>query len=231
MAEPKNIDRKNTLPTQNFVNLRGVKEGVLVLANGALRQILMVGGVNFDLKSEEERDAIIYSYQNFLNSLDFSIQIFTHSRKINIDKYIEGLNQRELKESNPLLRSQITEYREFIRAFVSENAIMQKSFFVVVPYDPVQLPEAGKKATKKIFTFLSKEKTSPIIKGEEELHIDQYLNQISQRTDQVVSGLNQVGLRAVPLNDDESIELFYNLYNPETTEKKGMTIANPSEQL
>lgn len=220
------INRKEALPSQQFVDVKEIKEGVVILKSGGLRQVIMVAGLNFDLKSEDEQEAIIGSYQSFLNSLDFPLQIFIHSRKINVDKYIDGLSQLEVKEANPLLRTQIGEYREFIRTLVSENVIMNKSFFAVVPYDPVQLGEASKKAGKKLFSLFSKKKAGQEadLDPEADPNFNEYLSQITQRSDQVISGLNQIGLRAVALNHDETTELFYNLYNPEAIEKKGLEI-------
>lgn len=223
MQEEK-VNPKQSLPTQSFVEVKEVKDGIAILKNGALRQIVMVSGINFDLKSEEEKEALIFGYQNFLNSLDFPIQIFVHSRKINVDRYIEGLSQIEVKEPNPLLRTQIAEYREFIRTLVNENIIMHKSFFVVVPYDPVQLSQAGKKAAGGLFKLMSKDKLDPLTKTSGDESIREYVGQLKQRTDEVVSSLNQIGLRAVPLNDEETTELFYNLYNPEAIEKKGLVL-------
>ncbi|MDP3880780.1 MAG: hypothetical protein Q8Q32_01175 [bacterium] len=220
------INRKEALPSQQFVDVKEIKEGVVVLRSGGLRQVIMVAGLNFDLKSEQEQEAIIGSYQNFLNSLDFPLQIFIHSRKINVDKYIDGLSQLEVKEANPLLRTQIAEYREFIRTLVSENVIMHKSFFVVVPYEPIQLAEAGKRAKTKLFGLFSKDKGNKKqeVDPEADPNFQQYLSQVNQRSDQVISSLNQIGLRAVALNHDETTELFYNLYNPEAIEKKGLEI-------
>ncbi len=219
-------DIKEATATQKFIEIRGVKNGVLILKNGGLRQILMVSGLNFDLKSEEEQNAITQGYQAFLNSLSFTVQIFIHSRKLNIDGYIQKLSAIELQEPNPLLRNQLAEYREFIRSFVSGNTIMTKTFFVVVPFDAVQLPEVGQKVTKKLFGLLSKK---PAAKETEEAKTQSFedraflqnASQLNQRVDQVTTGLNQIGLRVVPLNDDEIIELFYNLYNPEAHEKRG----------
>jgi type IV secretory pathway VirB4 component len=216
---------KEAIATQKFIEIRGVKNGILILKNGGLRQILMVSGLNFDLKSEDEQNAITQGYQAFLNSLSFTVQIFVHSRKLNIDGYIQKLAATELQEPNPLLRNQLGEYREFIRSFVSGNTIMTKTFFVVVPFDGIQLPELGQKVTKRLFGLLSK-KAKPVEpaqtqeSADEGRNFQQNANQLSQRVDQVTAGLNQIGLRAVPLNDDEVIELFYNLYNPEASEKK-----------
>ena len=117
-------DAKSALPTQQFINVKGVKNGVLILKDGGLRQILLVSGINFDLKSEDEQNAITFSYQNFLNSLNFSLQIFVHSRRVNIESYLENIKKIEAQETNPLLRLQIGEYGEFIRSFTSQNAIM-----------------------------------------------------------------------------------------------------------
>src|SRR5689334_4257951 len=120
---------KEAVATQKFIEIKGTRSGIIILKTGALRRILMVSGLNFDLKSEEEQTAITQAYQAFLNSLSFSVQIFIHSRKLNIDRYIQGLSARELQEPSPLLRNQLVEYREFIRSFVSENTIMTKTFF------------------------------------------------------------------------------------------------------
>ena len=147
---------KEALPTQQFIEIEAIKNGVIILKNTGLRQILMVSGINFDLKSEEEQGMLISLFQNFLNSLNFTVQIFIHSRKLNIDSYLEGLSVRESQESNELLKNQIAEYREFIRSFVAENAIMNKTYFVVVSYDPVKVPEGGQAITQSVLGFLKK---------------------------------------------------------------------------
>lgn len=204
--------------TQQFVDVEDIKDGLVSLRNGAIRRILMVSGINFELKSEEEQNIITYAYQNFLNTLDFSVQFIIHSRKMNIDNYLSKLEERKTQETNELLQNQITEYIEFVRSFVELNAVMSKTFFVVVPYDPIIVP-AG---SKKLFGLVGKGKDNTVI-GET---MEQKLTQMNQRTDQVLNGLNQIGLRAVALNDEELIELFYNLYNPETVEKKELKIAH-----
>ncbi|MDD5430994.1 MAG: hypothetical protein PHP03_02105 [Candidatus Pacebacteria bacterium] len=212
--------KQPTLPTQQFIEIETIENDLVKLKNGGLRRILLVSGLNFDLKSEEEQGVIIYSFQGFLNSLDFSVQIFVHSRKLNIEGYLSMLEEREGQEANSLLRNQIFEYKEFIKSFVSQNAIMNKNFFVSVPYDSVQLSPAGKNVTNTIRGLLGQKQTTVSETKTEEESIEQ----LDQRVDQVISGLNQVGLRAVPLNNDELIELFYNMYNPETTEKKNVKI-------
>ncbi len=211
---------KEAQPTQQFVDIEEIKDDVLILKNGGLRKVLMVSGINFELKSEEEQNVITYAYQNFLNALDFSVQIVIHSRKMNIDGYLEKLRERQDSETNELLKNQISEYLEFVKSFVETNAVMAKTFFVVVPYDPIVIPGGGKKLLG-FFGVGAKKKTVSL-----EQTLEQKTAQINQRTEEVINGLNQIGLRVVSLNDEELIELFYNLYNPKTVERKELKIAH-----
>lgn len=204
--------------TQQFVDVEDIKDGVVILKSGGIRRVLLVSGINFELKSEEEQNIITYSYQSFLNTLDFSMQFTIHSRKLNIATYLEKLEDIKKGEVNELLQNQISEYSEFIRSFVELNAVMNKTFFAIVPYDPVVIPSGG----KKIFDVLGLGKK---MSEQVDQTLEQKIAQLNQRTDQVINGLNQIGLRAVTLNDEELIELFYNLYNPEEIEKKGLKIA------
>lgn len=210
---------KEAQPTQQFIDIAEIRDDVVILRGGALRRVLMVSGINIELQSEEEQNLILATYQNFLNTLDFSLQFLIHSRKLNIAQYLEMLKEREAQESNELLRNQISEYVEFIRSFVELNAVMAKTFFAVVPYDPVVMPGSG---NKKLFGILDmgKKLTAPF-----EQTFERQLTQLNQRTEQVVSGLSQIGLRVVVLNKEELIELFYNLYNPGTVEKRELKIA------
>lgn len=218
--------KPESAPTQQFIEIESIENGVVKLKGGGLRKILLVSGMNFDLKSEEEQGIIIYAFQGFLNSLDFSAQIFIHSRKININSYLQKLKDREDQEPNELLKSQISEYQSFIKSFVSENAIMEKTFFLVIPYDPIQMPKAGSNITDTIKGLLGAKKTA----NTEEKNTEERMEQLEQRVDQVNGGLNQIGLRAVPINDTELIELFYNLYNPESVERKGLEIAQETSK-
>lgn len=205
--------------TQQFVDVEDIRDGAVILKNGGLRRVLMVSGVNFDLKSEEEQDIILHSFQNFLNVLDFSVQFVIHSRKMNIGDYLEKLRERETAEENELLKNQISEYLEFVKSFVETNAVMAKTFFAVVPYDPIQIPKAGENLIAALKFWGNKSQS----KNED---WEQKTTQLNQRTDTVISGLNQIGLRAVALNSEELIELFYNLYNPAIVEKKELKIAH-----
>ncbi|MBU2101695.1 hypothetical protein KKH05_03185, partial [Patescibacteria group bacterium] len=119
MTEPKKAR------TQDLIPIRDIENGVVYMKDGGLRQVILVDGINFDLKSEDEQQSIIGAYQNMLNSLDFSLQTNIHSRKMNIDGYLASLKKRQADEKNQLIKTQLEEYVEFVQSFVSENAIMQ----------------------------------------------------------------------------------------------------------
>ncbi|XOB46741.1 MAG: hypothetical protein ACKKMV_00955 [Candidatus Nealsonbacteria bacterium] len=194
--------------TQQLLEVDKIKEGVVVLKNKALRGILMVSSLNFALKSEEEQKAIIYQFQSFLNSLDFSLEIIIQSRKLNITGYLDKLKELEAKEKNELLKLQIGEYEKFIEELIAGGAIMSKSFFVVVPFIFAELPtliksEDDAKKTKKTLT---------------EERFQRAKIQLWQRMEFVALGLRRCGLQGIPLNTIELIELFWSLYHPEQAE-------------
>lgn len=197
-----------TSSTQRYVEVDEVRDGVIVLKNGALRSVLLVSSLNFDLKSAEEQDAIILQYQNFLNSLDFPVQIVISSRRFDIRPYIERLKDRENHQKNELLRLQISEYQNFIKSLAEVSNIMSKLFYVVVPFSPVEDKEKG------LFHSLTTlfNPAGAIVERRE--FFETYKNQLWQRVDHVSFSLSQTGLKVAPLNTEEIIELLYNSYNP-----------------
>jgi type IV secretory pathway VirB4 component len=216
--------KSNFANSQTLVEIEGVKDGIVILKTGELRRIVMVGGLNFALKSESEQNIITQGYQEFLNSLSFPLQILIHSRKINIEKYLATLDGRRAEEKSGLLQDQITEYQEFIRSFVSDNAIMEKTFFVVIPFLPISLP--SKDTFTNLIPFFKKSEAQ---KTESQAALDAAFEeakaQLTQRVSQVVEGLTVLGLDAEPLEDDAVVELFYNFYNPESVEKDHLPTA------
>ncbi len=214
-----------TKPSQQFVDIDQIKEGIVFLKNGGLRRILIVNGINFDLKSEAEQNLILSGFQNFLNTLDFSIQFFIHSRKTNVDLYLEKMGERKLQELNELLKIQIEEYVQFIKTFVEQNAIISKHFFCIVPYDPILL----KNQARGFFNLLSR-KSAQTQKQAVDSQKYENVQKLNHRVDQATNGLEQIGLRTVPLGDEELIELFYNLYNPQVIERKGLEIAKTTNK-
>lgn len=204
-----------SLPTQQFVDIKEVRDGVAYLKSGGIRKILIVSGINFDLKSESEQITILNSFQNFLNTIDFSIQLFIHSRKVNVDTYLAKMKQREALEENALLKIQISEYVEFIRSFVDQNAIINKTFFVIVPYE-------GASIQKSSFDIMSMFKKQTKVEANQSEQAA--LEQLEHRVSEVTDGLEQIGLHVTQLDTDEIVELFYNMYNPQLSEKKGMEL-------
>ncbi|OGZ36565.1 MAG: hypothetical protein A3I88_01885 [Candidatus Portnoybacteria bacterium RIFCSPLOWO2_12_FULL_39_9] len=192
---------------QKHLEIKEIKDDALVLKSGGLRAILMCSSVNFALKSTEEQDALIYKYQEFLNGLDFPVQIMVASRKFNIDPYIQMLQFKEKEQENELLRVQTAEYIDFIKGLTEMANIMTESFYLVVPFNPSPI---------KIGFFdklFSREKSEAKEQAFQELK-----TQLWQRVEFAISGLKGMGIRAIPLNTEEMIELFYKLYNPSAKE-------------
>jgi len=168
----------------------------------------MTTSLNFDLRSVEEQDSLIYQYQNFLNSLDFSIQIMVASRKFNIEPYIDTLKQKQQKQENPLLKMQTLEYIDFVRELTKTTNIMTESFYTVIPYSPSVVKKKG------LLNQFFKKQTQPA----EKQRFQELKNNLWQRVDFVAVGLQSVGVKAIPLKTDELVELFYKLYNPSAKE-------------
>lgn len=200
--------------TQNFVPIKEVRDGIIVLKDGSMRAVLMTSSVNFALKSEDEQKSIIFQFQNFLNSLNFDIQIFTQSRRLDVRPYINTLEQREKEQTNDLMKVQTREYIQFIKTFTEQVNIMNKRFFVVVPYSPISI---NLKKGKSFFSGLGGGGKKDKITDDSNFTTNR--SQLEQRIDIVVQGLNRSGVRSVQLGTEEVIELFYQLYNPGEVEK------------
>ena len=200
-------------PAQQFLAIDSIREDVIVLKDGGLRVVLMCSSFNFALKSTDEQDAVIFQYQNFLNALDFPVQFVIHSRRLNIEPYLEALGERQKEEESELLKIQIGEYIEFIKTFVASTNIMSKTFFVVVPFSPAGLAPSGI-LSKALSLFGA---TPPA--SMDERAFEERKHQLWQRVDTVVDGLQRFGVRSAALNTEELIELFYGLYNPTEFEK------------
>lgn len=209
MAEKKKSASAQSNSAQRFVDIEEIRDGVIVLKNGGLRAILLASSLNFDLKSSEEQDAIILQYQNFINSLDFPLQIMIHSRRFNIKPYLEMLKQKESEQANELLRLQISEYRTFIQNLTEVSNIMSKFFYIVVPFAPVEDQEKKGVFNKMTAMF----NPSQVIKEKLEF-FQTYKNQLAQRVDHVIYGLSGTGIQLTRLETEELIELLYNTYNP-----------------
>ena len=199
------LDNMPEATTQQLLEIEDIKEGVVILKNKALRGVIMVSSLNFALKSEEEQNAIIYQFQSFLNSLDFSIEIVVQSRRLNITGYLDKLKEFEQRQENELLKIQTADYRKFIQDLIAGGSIMSKNFFVVVPFTLIEIP--GLRAAKKQPTAVFSEE-----------RFQQAKSQLWQRMEFVALGLRRCGLQCIPLNTAELIELFWSSYHPEEAE-------------
>jgi hypothetical protein len=197
------------VPTQQFLEIEQIREGVVVLRDKTLRGILMVSSLNFALKSEEEQNAIVYQFQEFLNSLDFSCQILVQTRRLNITGYLDKLKELEEKQENELLKIQTRGYREFIASMIKEGVIMTKSFYVIIPFYPGPL-EATKFGGKKTQDQKPVSLTEEAFQG--------YKAQLWQRMEFLALGLRRCGLQAIPLITPELVELFWRFYHPKEAE-------------
>ncbi|MGK2848503.1 MAG: TraC family protein [Minisyncoccota bacterium] len=194
--------------TQRYVDIEDIRDGIVIMKSGALRAVLLVSSLNFDLKATEEQNAIIGQYQAFLNSLDFSVQILINSRRFNVEPYLNRLQDEEKRQENELLRFQIAEYKSFIKNLTEVSNIMSKYFYVVVPFSPAEDEESG--LFKKLFGVFRANRAS-LAHGD---LFETYKSQLFQRLNHVATALEGTGVRVTQLNTEEVIELFYNSYNP-----------------
>lgn len=192
---------------QAFVPVKEVRNGVIILKDGGYRGVLMCSSVNFALKSEDEQQAIVGGFQNFLNTLDFSVEIVVHSRKMDIRPYLALLSERMEAQSTELMRLQLREYIQFIRGFMDSTSIMTKVFYLVVPYTPAIASEVVSSS----MAFLGQKKSGSTSFGGSNFEDDRV--QLEQRMALAAGGLASSGLRAVPLGTEEVIELLYRSFN------------------
>ncbi len=202
--------------TQAFLEVQDIREGILILKNNSIRGILMVSSINFALKSEEEQTAIIFAFQTFLNSLDFFCQIVIQSRNINITPYLDGLKDLEEKQTNELLRKQTSSYREFIKNMVVGDTVMTKNFYIVIPYNLMEI--FGMKGAAKQFGIFKKESGGQQGQAMKDDEFQRAKTQLWQRMEYASMGLRRCGLEAVPLTTPELIELFWSIHHPDQAE-------------
>lgn len=199
-----------TPSAQQFVPLREVRDGIAILKDGSMRAILMASSINFALKSQDEQHAILEQFQAFLNTLDFSLQIYVQSRKLDIQPYLHLLHTLDAKQDNDLMKVQLHEYIGFVENFTNEVDIMTKSFFVVISYAPALISTKGG-----LRNILRRKTSNDAVILQTRFEEDR--SQIEQRIAVVEQGLHRIGVRIVLLGTNEVIELFYHLFNPGET--------------
>jgi type IV secretory pathway VirB4 component len=200
--------RAGTKSTQDFVPVAEVRDGIVLLKGGGMRAVLLASSLNFALKSEDEQTAFIIQFQNFLNSLDFSVQIFVQSRMLDIRPYVATLEAAYKEQLDDLMRIQIREYIEFVKSFTEAANIMTKNFFVVVPYSPPMAPLTA--GPTSMLPWNKKKKDT----AQENRSFEEQVSQLEQRISIVQQGLIRTGVRTVQLGTEEAIELLYKMFNP-----------------
>lgn len=199
--------------TQQDIEIAGIKDGVVILRSGSYRLVMSVSTVNFALKSEEEQNSLVFQYQSFLNSLHFPIEINMQSKRLDLTPYLKKIKELTDKQQNDLLRVQMQDYIDFVSKLINVANIMKKTFFVTIPFEPINLKNA---------TFIDRifgQKNSSGLKISE-AEFKHCRDELVQRGNVVASGLGSLGLRCVQLTTEEVVELFYKIYNPEISGKE-----------
>lgn len=203
---------QNAKTTQDFVPIQEIRDGIVILKDGSMRALVLASSLNFALKSTDEQNSIIFQFQNFLNSLDFSVQIFVQSKKLDIRPYIALLEERYKEQMTELMKIQTREYIEFIKTFVENSNIMTKSFFLVIPYNPPAINSSN----NPLSGLLGNKSGGNMVANDV---FEEYRSQLEQRVGVVEQGLVRCGIRVAELGTEEVVELYYKIFNPGETEK------------
>lgn len=215
--------KKTSIPsTQKYLPIAEIKDDAVVMKDGTLRAVILVSSINFALKSEDEQNAIIQAYTQFLNSFEFPVQIIIQSRKLDIDEYLARLEKTEKEQTNELLKMQTREYRQFIGELIELADIMSKRFYVVVPYSPINAKQNSKKFLDRLRESLTPSSMIQLKRAQ----FEQYRTELTKRVDFLISGLGGMGLKAVSLDTQSLIELYYNTYNLESYDQQQLVPVN-----
>jgi type IV secretory pathway VirB4 component len=224
-TQPLNVGKPPVNPnsTQNVLQIAEIRDGIVIMNDGSFRSVLMVKSINFDLMSPQERDSVEFAYQGFLNSLYFPIQIFIRSQKVDLREYIERLDKIRLEHENMLLAMLMDDYINYIDVVAAQTNIMDKHFYVVVPYMPLTEDQnvkplaSSKSLLDGVFGMFSTTKTHVVIN---EGALEAAKTELRNRVQAVLGGLMQCGIQGLPLDTQELIELYYDSYNPDTATRQ-----------
>ena len=213
--------RTNPNSTQNTLQIAEIRDGIVIMNDGSYRSVVMVKSINFDLMSQQEQEAVEYSYQGFLNSLYFPIQIFMRSSKVDLQPYIEKLDKIRTEHDNMLLALLMEDYIAYIDALSEQTNIMDKRFYVVIPFFPIADVTKALSQSKNFFSglgtiFRTKEQHVTINEAE----LEHAKTELRNRVQAVLSGLQQCSIQGLPLDTQELIELYYDTYNPDTATRQ-----------
>lgn len=215
MQMPVSPNKEVPTSTQAALLISELRDNVVIMKDGSFRAVVACKSINFDLMSDVEREAVEYSYQNFLNSLRFTTQILVRSQRVDIRPYIERLSEIRRNNDNMLLGVLMDDYINFIDILSQEANIMDKSFFIVIPYYTSPDAEKVLQQTKNFFKSFNKSKMPEVTRIDRATY-DKALSELNNRVDSVISGLFQIGVHSVRLNTRELAELYYNFNNPDT---------------
>ncbi len=206
---------ENPISTQSTLLISELRDGIVIMKDGSFRAVIACQSINFDLMSEQEREGVEYSYQNFLNSLSFTVQILVRSQRVDIGPYIERLIKMRQSNDNMLLGVLMDDYINFIDILSQEANIMDKAFFIVIPYYSSADAEKLVEQTKNLFKTFGKNKTPNVTRISRDDY-DKAVDELNKRVDSVTSGLFQIGIQSARLSTKELSELYYNFNNPDT---------------
>ncbi len=216
----------NPNSTQNHLQIAEIREGIVIMKDGSFKAVVSCKSINFDLMSAREREGVEYGYQGFLNSLYFPIQILIRSNKVDIGPYLEKLVKIRANQDNMLLNVLIDDYINYIELLAQEANIMDKSFYVVIPYYPTSESfDDIKSQSKGILSGLFSKNTTQVVKVNQKAYA-KAKEELQNRVDVILSGLSQVGVRAKQLNTEQLSQLFYNFYNPDTSNREPLVNFN-----
>lgn len=211
----------NPNSTQNTLQIAEIRDGIMIMNDGSYRSVIMVKSINFDLMSQQEQEAVEFSYQGFLNSLYFPVQIFIRSQKVDLQPYIDKLDKIRSEHDNMLLALLMEDYISYIDQLGQQTNIMDKKFYIVVPYFPHVDVQKALSQSKNFFSgvfSLFNSKDQHVVINEEEL--EKAKTELRNRVQAVLSGLVQCGVQGLPLDTQELIELMYDTYNPDTATRQ-----------
>jgi hypothetical protein len=211
----------NPNSTQNALQIAEIRDGIVIMNDGSFRSVLMVKSINFDLMSPEEREAVEYAYQSFLNSLYFPVQIFIRSQKVDIRPYMEKLDKIRQEHDNMLLALLMEDYLGFVNDLALQTNIMDKKFYVVIPFFPSVDVQKALTQSKNFFSGLKGmfgNKEQRVVINEQDLANAK--DELRNRVQATLSGLQQCGIQGLPLDTQELIELYYDTYNPDTATRQ-----------
>lgn len=218
------IKQANPNSTQNTLQIAEIRDGIVIMNDGSFRSVLMMKSINFDLMSPQEREAVEFSYQGFLNSLYFPVQIVVRSQKVDIRPYLEKLDKIRSEHDNMLLALLMEDYIQFMNNIAMQTNIMDKQFYVVIPYIPAGLEaqkavEASKNFVSNLLgAFKPSSDAQHVVINEADLEAAK--TELRNRVQAVLGGLMQAGVQGLPLDTEELIELFYDVYNPDTATRQ-----------